>query len=49
MVSLISKYSKQELKETNFSKVGQKYGVSDNAVRKWCKAYGLSTKSSDYK
>ena len=39
----------QMLKETNFVKVAKKYNVSDNAVRKWCKQYGLSTKSSDYK
>ena len=38
-----------ELKETNFVQVGKKYNVSDNAVRRWCKDYGLSTKSSDYK
>lgn len=25
--------------------VGKKYGVSDNAVRKWCKSYGLPYKS----
>jgi transposase-like protein len=37
------------LKETNFSKVAEKYNVSDNAVRKWCKQYGLSDKSKDYK
>lgn len=39
----------KELKESNFTQVGKKYGVSDNAVRKWCKNYGLSTKSKDYK
>lgn len=38
-----------EIKTTNFSAVGRKYGVSDNAVRKWCKSYGLPTKSSEYK
>jgi len=21
--------------------LGKKYGVSDNAVRKWCKSYGI--------
>lgn len=30
---------KKELEETNFSAVGRKYGVSDNAVRKWVKWY----------
>ena len=39
----------KELKKSNFVKVGQKYGVSDNAIRKWCKAYGMSTSAKDYK
>lgn len=29
----------KELK--NFVQVGKKYGVSDNAVRKWCKKYKI--------
>ncbi len=29
----------RELEETNYSAVGRKYGVSDNAVRKWVRAY----------
>ena len=37
--------SKEELekmlKETNYSAVGRVYGVSDNAVRKWAKAYNI--------
>lgn len=37
--------SKEELMElirnTPFTKIGEIYGVSDNAVRKWCKYYGL--------
>lgn len=39
----------KELSESNFTEVGRKYGVSDNAIRKWCKFYGLPTKSSEYK
>ena len=39
----------QELCESNFSAVGRKYGVSDNAIRKWCASYGLPTKAKDYK
>jgi len=39
----------QELKKTNFVQVGKKYGVSDNAVRKWCRFYGISDKAKDYK
>ena len=33
----------------SFVAVGRKYGVSDNAIRKWCVAYGMSTKSTDYR
>lgn len=37
------------LKQThNFSQVAKQYGVTDNAVRKWCKTYGLPYKTSDY-
>lgn len=31
----------KEIQESNFVQVGKKYGVSDNAIRKWCKTYGL--------
>ena len=47
--------TKEELRETiltykgNFTKTGQHYGVSDNAVRKWCKSYDMPTHSKDYK
>lgn len=37
------------LKETNFTQVGKKFGVTDNAIRKWCKSYGISDKARDYK
>lgn len=33
----------------NFTEVSKKYGVSDNAIRKWCDAYNLPRKSRDYK
>lgn len=33
------KQLKKEIEETNFCAVGRKYGVSDNAVRKWIKNY----------
>lgn len=33
----------------NFAKVAKEYGVSDNAVRKWCDSYGLPRKSQEYK
>jgi hypothetical protein len=31
------------------NKIGKKYKVSDNSVRKWCKKYNLPTNSSYYK
>ena len=39
----------QEIVELGFSAVGRKYGVSDNAIRKWCKAYNLPVKKQDLK
>lgn len=39
----------QEIVETNFCAVGRKYGVSDNAIRKWCKSYGLPTTKNELK
>lgn len=30
----------KEIEETSYVAVGKKYGVSDNAIRKWMKAYG---------
>lgn len=33
----------------NFLQASRKFGVSDNAIRKWCKQYGIPHKSSDYK
>ena len=31
----------QEIIESSFCAVGRKYSVSDNAIRKWCVAYGM--------
>jgi len=31
----------KEIKENSFVGLGKKYGVSDNAVRKWCKSYKI--------
>lgn len=39
----------QEIVNTNFSAVGRKYGVSDNAVRKWCIWYDMPTKKDEIK
>jgi hypothetical protein len=33
----------QEIKNSSWVAVGEKYGVSDNSIRKWAKAYGLPT------
>lgn len=33
----------------NFTKVGKKYNVSSNSVKKWCINYEMPSKSSDYK
>lgn len=40
---------KKEIQDSNFSAVGRKYGVSDTAIKKWCKSYGMSTFAKDYK
>lgn len=40
---------KQEIRTTPFIKLGEKYNVSDNAIRKWCKSYNLPYKSSAIK
>lgn len=37
------------LRENSFLAAGREFGVSDNAVRKWCAAYGMSTKAKDYR
>jgi hypothetical protein len=35
----------KEIQTTNFVRVGKKYGVTDNAVRKWCIWYGINPKT----
>ena len=32
-----------------FTQIGNMYGVSDNAIRKWAKGYGLPSRVSDIK
>lgn len=43
--TLFQKISREELKllirKYPFTQIGEKYGVTDNAIRKWCKAYNL--------
>lgn len=38
-----------QLQKSNFTKLGKVYNVSDNAIRQWCRSYGLSDKACDYK
>ena len=40
---------KSLIRTTPFTKIGKKYGVSDNAVRKWCDKYDLPRKTSEIK
>lgn len=45
--------SKEELinliKTKSFLQIGKDYNVSDNAIRKWCKSYGLPFRKNDIK
>lgn len=40
---------KQEIRHESFVQIGKKYGISDNGIRKRCKAYGLPYKKKDIK
>lgn len=40
---------KQLIRTTPFTQIANKFGVSDNAIRKWCDGYGLPRKVSDIK
>lgn len=37
------------IRTTSFTQIGKIYGVSDNAIRKWCDNYNLPRKVSDIK
>ena len=37
------------LRHNNFCAVGRMYNVDSNAIRKWCKHYGLPFHAKDYK
>ena len=37
------------IKTTSFVQIGKMYGVSDNAIRKWCRSYELPYKQKDIK
>ena len=47
----VERPSREELKlliyNKPFTQIAKTYGVSDNTIRKWCKAYNLPTKKSD--
>lgn len=38
---------KQLIRIVSFTAIGKQFGVSDNAIRKWCKAEGLPYRSKD--
>lgn len=40
---------KNLIRTTPFTKIGEMYGVSDNAIRKWCEGYSLPTKKKEIK
>ena len=40
---------KQLIRTTAFTTIGKKYGVSDNTIRKWCKAMHLPYKVNEIK
>ncbi len=42
---LVEKDFIQEIVDSSFVKVGKKYGVSDNTIRKWVKKFGYDPKS----
>lgn len=51
----VTRPSPEELKQIlldnngNFTEVGRIFGVNDNSIRKWCKAYDMPYHSDDYK
>jgi hypothetical protein len=40
---------KSLIRTTSFVKIGEKFNVSDNTIRKWCIKYNLPSKVSDIK
>lgn len=40
---------KQLIRTMPFTKIGEKFGISDNGIRKWCDKYNLPRKSSEIK
>ena len=50
---IVNRPNREELKQlirtTPFTQIGKKYGVTDNAIRKWCKMENLPSKVSEIK
>lgn len=50
---LCDRPSREELKalirDTSFVQIGEQYKVTDNAIKKWCKKYGLPSRKKDIK
>lgn len=50
---IVDRPSREELKDMirtkTFVSIATEYGVSDNAIRKWCEAYSLPKKKADIK
>lgn len=40
---------KEKIRKESFSEIGRQYGVTDNAIRKWCRTYNLPDKVRDIK
>lgn len=40
---------KQMIRNKSFLSIGKEYGVSDNAIRKWCKSMELPFKKEEIK
>ena len=40
---------KRLIRSMSFTKIGEQFGVTDNSIRKWCKAEGLPSKVKDIK
>lgn len=49
ILNLSREQLKREIRTTSFLQLAKKYGVSDNAIRKWCKAYELPFRVCDIK
>lgn len=50
---VVERPSREELKSLirtkSFSEIGRLYGVSDNAIRRWCTSYDLPSRKADIK